>query len=295
MERLDPLSLLSRNDKWYLGGGGRLLWAPPFPVFLDRPGFWDKAHYYNLEFQPLFTWTLLDEQGCEIELRSKLRDWTPARVRQRFSPPLAGVAVEEQKCVLPNDVACSRVTLKNRSRKPLQLHFVAWTAQGTYPSKHSTWLTDVEHRDGEIAFDKHIRQGERPEFRFSAVFGVKAKTKSFAINLSEGSLPSPQWKLTPFYEQFSRRKLSNSIKLQGINSDGLLFMALHATVTVKPGQQVPIDVALAAATSVHEARQNLRVAFESESPIRLSEMNWNDHFSSVPYFECSDQYLTHYY
>lgn len=71
MEPDKVLKSLSRTDKWYLGGGNRLLWAPPFPIYLDRPGFWDKAHYYNYELQPLFTWILLDDKGNAVPIKFK--------------------------------------------------------------------------------------------------------------------------------------------------------------------------------------------------------------------------------
>jgi hypothetical protein len=62
MKKLNILKYLERNDKWYLGGGNRLIWTPPFPAWLDYPGFWDKALYYIYEIEPVFTWTILDEE-----------------------------------------------------------------------------------------------------------------------------------------------------------------------------------------------------------------------------------------
>jgi len=43
MAKLNILKLLSRSDKWYLGCGGPLVWTPPFPIWLDRLGFWDST------------------------------------------------------------------------------------------------------------------------------------------------------------------------------------------------------------------------------------------------------------
>ena len=63
------MALLIRSDKWYLGGGDRLLWAPPFPVWLEHPGLWDEAHYFNHSIFPCFTWTLLDGRGRQYPLR----------------------------------------------------------------------------------------------------------------------------------------------------------------------------------------------------------------------------------
>ncbi len=69
MKAPDILNHLARPDKWYLGGAGRLVFAPPFPVWLDHLGFWDKAHYYHLDLDPGYTITLLDEDNREIAYR----------------------------------------------------------------------------------------------------------------------------------------------------------------------------------------------------------------------------------
>jgi hypothetical protein len=50
--KIDVLKILERDDKWYLGGGNRLLWAPPFPVFLDSPGAWDFLSYFDMRIDP---------------------------------------------------------------------------------------------------------------------------------------------------------------------------------------------------------------------------------------------------
>ena len=84
---LDLLDALTRQDKWYLGCGGPLLWAPPFPQHLDRPGFWDRAHYFGFALAPLFAVALLDEEQREIPLRLGTREWRPDRLAQRYLGP----------------------------------------------------------------------------------------------------------------------------------------------------------------------------------------------------------------
>ena len=48
MTRHVALELLQRQDKWYLGNGGMLVFAPPFPQHLRVPGFWDECHYGDI-------------------------------------------------------------------------------------------------------------------------------------------------------------------------------------------------------------------------------------------------------
>src|SRR3989338_10671201 len=85
-----PLELLSREDKWYLGAGEGLVWAPPFPAWLDAPGFWDEAHVFEYPLAPLFTVAFVDDAGKEIPLRARPWTWTPAALEgsdNRGAPP----------------------------------------------------------------------------------------------------------------------------------------------------------------------------------------------------------------
>jgi len=295
MKRIDPLAYLSRSDKWYLGGGGRLLWAPPFPLFLDRPGFWDKAHYYNIEIQPLFTWTVLDEQGEQLHLNSQGRTWTPANLTQRFaSMNNPAIIIDEQKVVLPNSVAASLITFSNRSRKRFALHVIVWTAQETYPSMQTTWLSSVDVDNDRLMFARHLRRPGRSDFACSCILGINHPLRSHSINLSEGTPPAPDWQITPFYEAFDHSQLPNERKLSGVTHDGLIFGALHTRIILKPHSKETFVAAISVAPNPQEASQNLSRTLKAD-PVQMSEMTWREYFGTVPYFECSDEYLTRYY
>jgi hypothetical protein len=76
MDRIDEIfDLLERPDKWSLGGGRVVLWAPDFPRHLDVPGFWDPPTYYHHRVQPAFTVTLLEEDGRPLTPRVVSRRW----------------------------------------------------------------------------------------------------------------------------------------------------------------------------------------------------------------------------
>ncbi len=74
---MSRIEALARPDKWYLGGLDGVLWAPPFPRWLHRPGFWDPVHLLQYEAGPCFSVALLDARGAEIPL-SGGRAWDPA-------------------------------------------------------------------------------------------------------------------------------------------------------------------------------------------------------------------------
>ena len=297
MKSPNPIDLLARPDKWYLGGGNRLLWAPPFPVFLDYPGLWDKAHYYNYEFQPLFTWTLLDSNGKVVPLRFRRRNWNPAFVTQDYDGRSKALSLEitERKCILPSDVALSSVTIRNKSRKSQTLHFIAWTVQESLPSQNRTWLTDVSYKNPTLSFLRHLKPDGRPELEVACAFGLNKNPTSYAANLSEGLTPLPVWTMTPFNETFGESGLPNKIKVSGVTDDGLVFLAVHTVVTMKPSSEQSVSVALAVSPSLDQARRNLLSAVKQKDPVRLSVMSWKDHFEGVPSFHCSDEFLEMYY
>ncbi len=88
----DRLAALTRDDKWCLGGLDGVVWAPPFPRWLDRPGFWDPAHLLNVAVGPGFSVALLDGDGAEVVLRrgggagdgAAGWEWRPGRLRVRW-------------------------------------------------------------------------------------------------------------------------------------------------------------------------------------------------------------------
>jgi len=289
------LRALSRTDKWYLGGGNRLLWAPEFPLFLDRPGFWDRAHYYNVPLEPLFTWTLLDEQGNELPLRSAGRRWNPAVLVQEFATLQAGsgISVEETKSLLPNDVLVSALRVRNKGSKKRKLHLILWTAQESHPGQKTTWLSDVSAK-GTISFTRHIKSPQRPEMEIACSLGISRKVRSFDVQLSEGRLSEPRWELTPFPEQF-RASLPGGTKQIGADHDGIVYAALHIALTVKGRKEETVIGAFSAAPSPVTAEQSLLLILRQRDHRRLSELSWNDHFDFVPTFECSDEFLERYY
>lgn len=293
MKRIDPLKYLARTDKWYLGGSGRLIWAPTFPSFLNRPGFWDEAHYFNIKIQPLFTWTLVNDRGIALDLRSRGRRWTPAQLTQRFECTAdRSLAIVEQKVVLPNDVAAAEVTIRNNSRKKVRLHLVAWTAQESAPGALTRWVTNAEIQNNRVRFRKHVQRAERPEFACDVVFGIDRKIHSSSLNLSEGTMPGPEWQITPFFEKFNRRPSNR--KITGVTDEGCMYAALHSTLTLRPGAEKTITVAMALGANEIEASQSLNIALKNPA-VEMSRMAWTEYFSAVPFFNCSDEYLARYY
>lgn len=287
MNATTVLKSLQRDDKWYLGGGNRLLWAPEFPLHLDVPGFWDKASYYNFEFAPLFTWSLLDESGSEISLEAGRRSWDPSCLKSSFrSKGQAGtLSVTERKCVLPNNVAVSEITVRNTSRKRRRLHLVAWTA---VESSDAQEMLDVREKGSAFTFAKVVRRKDFPDFRFGCSFGLAGRAITAASVLSEGKVPLPKWALTPFSEDFPFPTARADRK---VSAKGIMFVAFRRTLRLGPAQSTTAVAAWSCASSALEAESHLRLILKQRDPVRLSVLNWADHLSSVPQFSSDDPFF----
>jgi hypothetical protein len=77
---VDPLTLLQRKDKWFLGGGKGAIYAPPFPRWLENPGFWDESYFADIRLTRLFTVLFCDYGMHFVKLRGEVLSWRPDRL-----------------------------------------------------------------------------------------------------------------------------------------------------------------------------------------------------------------------
>ena len=103
---IDPVEHLARDDKWQLGAGDGTLFSPAFPRWLDVPGFWDGANVLRRGVAPLFTVTVLDDEGREIAARVTARRWTPAELTLQYRLG-QGITATEVRTVHPGGIFVS--------------------------------------------------------------------------------------------------------------------------------------------------------------------------------------------
>lgn len=77
MKSLDILEYLSRDDKFFLGSGGKVIWTSTHPMFIDKVGFWDFANFYDYRLFLGFTCSFVDNSGEEIVLKLLECFWPP--------------------------------------------------------------------------------------------------------------------------------------------------------------------------------------------------------------------------
>jgi len=310
---LDPVEALARDDKWYLGCGDGILFAPPFPQWLDAPGFWDEAQAYQYAVGPLYTVTILDHDGRELPLTAVRRRWTPADLTVEYELP-GGLRATEIRTVQPGGVFASEWSV--RAPRPVSLHAVAWTVQDT-----STLDLRSVRWEGSLHLVRTVRDRRDVPMSLRLELAAVGEATSWSATLSERSAVQPHWRLAPFAELWLGETLPRQVRLQGINPVGLLYGAVHlalprmvtAATFAFAMRLTPADDALRGgrgATPLANRIVGPRAA--SATPLstptigsggpaatmpldRASRRRWRDFFAQVPTFTCSDPYLERYY
>jgi hypothetical protein len=307
----DVRSLLGRKDKWFLSGGRRLLWAPPFANYADLPGFWDYATYLEQKVEPLFALTLLDERFGELLPVMTGREWSPSDLTQHYSirvpeyadPALGeGLEVTEQKALLPDDVLASVYTVTNRSGRDRVLHLVQWTCQATDVDRPSQSFITVERagRSGILFTRQNNNSDGQAASRFTVALGASRPSDSLSLKLSDGPNAGPRWWLvTPFPEQLAvfGGRLSGEERFghAGHWPAGYGYMGHLYTLNVPAGQSATLNLYAAVGAELAEAEEALSAAQQTADPIAVSRASWDAYFESVPSFEATDPYLQRYY
>lgn len=301
---MDPIERLAREDKWFLGSGDGFIFAPPFPVWLDTPGFWDDATVYQYNVGPLFTVTWLDGEGRELAARVRSRRWTPAELTVEYDLP-HGVFAREIRTVHPRGVFASewQVILP----EPRELHAVAWTVQET-----KTLDLPRTRWEGALAFTRHVLDRRKVPLSLRCELASLGQATSWSASLSERSALQPHWRFAPFAEQWIGDRLPQQVRLEGLPGEGFLYGAVHHALPVR-GREVstgfvmrvlPEDPALRVrpaptplgTPTIPEVTARGTVQGPSAPNLaRASRRRWQEFMADVPLFTCSDPYLERYY
>jgi hypothetical protein len=293
MAQAAPHTQLGRPDKWYLGGGDRLVWAPPHPQWLDTVGFWDEAHYYDFSLSPGFTATIIDAEGRPVSLQATDRHWRPDRLRQTYQAPDAPLTLRETKTAHENDSLVSTLRLDNTKAAPLQLTVVVWTLHPVASSEAADGLVRLDAADDVLRFVRRVSAGDR-SYDVGCALRLGRAPDSRAAVVSESGPDQPHWQYTPFYETLSDEGLGPPPAAAALDGPGVVYLGLQTTLAIPPGESERVHAALGAAPSADAAGTQVADTLAADPPAR-SERAWRRYFDSCPTFECSDPYLQQYY
>lgn len=295
---LDPVELLARDDKWFLGCGDGIIFAPPFAQWLDAPGFWDEATFYQYSIGPLYTVTFLDHEGKELPARIVERRWTPAELTCRYH--LAGaIEATEVRTVQPGGVFVSEWRL--HSDVAMTVHGVAWTTQDTDVLD----LDSVQWDGAALGFVRELRDRRNVPLRLRAELSCLGGATSWDASLSERTVVQPRWKFAPFAEHWRQESLPSRVRPFGIARTGLLYAAVHrALARGVTDMNVTFALRLTPTDNASVGHPRPR-AYTPRSTAAVgagyatlggaSRRRWQEMFDLAPRFSCSDPYFERYY
>ena len=274
------LELLRRTDKWYLGSGDGLVWAPPFPAWHDTPGFWDEAHLLQYPVAPLFAISLLPrgERNDEREIpRARRLDWTPVALTLQYDLGRGLTAIETRSA--PGDrLLVSQWEVRNKGRRPIGMDVVMWTAvDGESIDESAPSIT----REG-VRLTRRITDRKQQQLSCALDYQMSGRW-TWAAYRSEQSGGSPSFALTPFHDRWtSSGKLLNEARLGGINRRGLVYLALARRVHIGAGKRITF-------------RCSVRVTPIGIPVPARSGKRWTHLEREIPRFSCSDPLFTRYW
>jgi hypothetical protein len=284
---IDALRRLARPDKWYLGAGDGLLWAPPFPAWLDAPGFWDEAHLFQYAVGPLFTVSFVHE-GAVVTARPVRRAWTPAALVVEHG--VGPVRARETRCVTDGRLV-SAWDIHNPTRRLVTLDVVVWTAL----DGASLAAEDVDVARHALRFTPVVTDRCGHRTRIGASLALTPPAQSHAAYRSQVSTPGlpPRLDLTPFWDRWqSSGRLRSELRLGGLDGGGLVFLGLQRRFGIPPRGRVRFSAAIALQLIRPQRAAAQRVVLRRRrSPIRVAADDWRRFFSQVPAFRCSDPFL----
>ena len=176
-----------------------MVWAPPFPRWLHRPGFWDPVHLLQHEVGPGFSVALVRPDRLENPLRRANwgpggreltpRRWRPGRLVATWLDA-RGVSVEERRQVLPGGI------LESSWQVPREFegHLVGFTAQPADATE------EVEPTAAGVGWTRAVTDYRGQELVLSMELASSVSPAWRSIVPSEGH-GAPEWRHSPFAEE----------------------------------------------------------------------------------------------
>jgi len=318
MPLVDPLTLLEREDKWYLGSGGMLIYAPPFPQHLRTPGFWDECHFGDLSVPRLLCVSVAVElDGALIELEPHMSHWRwfPDHVEARhYLVRRDGVGYKQQvgqrlwlnetrRVGLDGTLCCDVAVEPQQGTPRCIVHVVAWTVRqrgsGERADAHRdfAWDGTALSYTQAVASRAHAR-GAAPLELHVAMTADHAPT-SVEVTPSHSAHLGPRLAFTPLWDSLKRGRLSGEVRGENVLGS-VVYAGMHWRCEMTPrGKTQPKPFTLKLAVTVRDPKSGSRpvpgAGVHQDAPTPDPQKAWREFLSLVPHFECDDEMLTRYY
>ncbi len=302
---VDPLSLLEREDKWFLGGGKGAIYAPPFPRWLEKPGFWDECFYADIRLTHLYTVLFCDFGAQPVEMRGEVVSWRPDRLILEHRG--GGRAIRETRLVTEQQEWCSVLELVSGEpvwafvwampevRTPgygtpwQSLSSCAFHANSVNYKMSTAWPSEIEpDRTGIEA--EELQSGSRAmldDLEVVLELGANLPRISYTGNLAQRHDDSPLWQLSMLPQQLRNGTLPGDFNLAVGPTPIEGFFHILQQYELTRGEPL---VVTCRASLTHNPRESSE--FPGPEVIEANEQAWRSYFASVPQFSSSDAHLT---
>ena len=297
------IAALARADRWYLGGLDGVLWAPPCPRRLDRPGFWDPVHMLHQELGPCFSVALLDGKGEEAPLvpravpdqatttphnlpsphssQPSAHRWRPGSLTTDWEMPGNDPATETRR-ILPGGILESSWKLPPATASGLLVAFTAQPA-GSVPDfrvsdRGVKWLRTVSDRaDREMAIEMELHGSLPPAWR--------------RVLPSEGGA-FPGWQLTPFAEEGIGSDRGEDRIARTSPSDHIGWIWIAVAIPLAPASNGRLALRLRLTPLLPTP---VRPTAKSPPNPPATPTTWSSFFASFASFTSGDPHLDRYF
>ncbi|MCB9888246.1 MAG: hypothetical protein H6836_01630, partial [Planctomycetes bacterium] len=269
-----------QTQKFALGGGGYVLYAPDFPSSQTTPGFADEVHLYDIAFKPMFYLSFLDN-GVPLQLTCTKLEFGDGAAKLTFTDG-KGLTVTEERMVTTDDRCVSALKIESSSKEERSISVVQWTVidvQGEAPSlegdsfrvRRSLNGADGTSTPVEIIWSSPSSKGAKCLQGFHA----------------EGGSELGDFRETPWYDlgpEFVTPRAKRAMqKPSPILATARCYLGLYRTDTVKSGSKV-------------EHRFEANVVFKGSGlnyrprrPDPKDENGYLAHLSKTPKFQCESK------
>lgn len=301
MVLIEPTEYLKRQDKWYVGGGGMLIYAPPFPEHDAMPGYWDVCHFGNLGLSRLLAVAIV-ENGCELKPCLKNRTWFPDRSVYEYTFTSDLALTMTRRCLPPSSLTCE-LAFTNTGKRSRRIDLVFWTLRFTRKGGKRRLAREFHLTGEELSYLQAFYARHPKPVVLEVHMSADRKPVSYQVTPAHSSPLTPEFEFTPFADSLPYGRLSN--ELVGENVLGTaIYAGLHYHLQLGARNTKAItarlDVGLAgqdghsgADSSKQSAPARARAATAASGAGLIA--SWPDFTAMVPHFECSDEFLTRYY
>ena len=309
-----------------------MAWAPPFPRWLHRPGFWDPVHLLQHEIAPCFSVALLDGNGVEIRLRGgpsaagvvSLAEipvsaegrprgsdaawvWRPGRLTTGWSTdaddPRARSADDGRSRRTGGASSGDDRVEEIRRILPGGILESLWAGPPVDRARYFVALTaqpagsvsDMRRSDGGVAWMRKVtdRAGVELAVGMEIVGSVPPAWRS--VRASEGRAV-PDWARSPFAEgvsgQLALAQPADEVTA-ALPSDDIGWIWIAVAFSPPPPDESPLALRMLLAPRLPRPLPARANAFAEDGA--ASPLGWKSFFAGFPAFACGDAHLDRYF